>query len=73
MWEDLINKAKEGGLDVVETYVFWNVHEPSPGNVLHSFLISVQISLSSFMFCAQRLNLFFLGVFSTILKEDMTW
>ena len=34
MWEDLILKAKEGGLDVVETYVFWNVHEPSPGNVL---------------------------------------
>ena len=35
MWEDLIFKAKEGGLDVIETYVFWNVHEPSPGNVLH--------------------------------------
>lgn len=33
MWEDLINKAKDGGLDVIETYVFWNVHEPSPGNV----------------------------------------
>ncbi|KAL3527159.1 hypothetical protein ACH5RR_011815 [Cinchona calisaya] len=32
MWEDLINKAKDGGLDVIETYVFWNVHEPSPGN-----------------------------------------
>ncbi|XP_068344758.1 beta-galactosidase 3-like [Pyrus communis] len=32
MWEDLIQKAKEGGLDVVETYVFWNVHEPTPGN-----------------------------------------
>nr|QSM07469.1 beta-galactosidase 3 [Ipomoea batatas] len=32
MWEDLISKAKEGGLDVIETYVFWNVHEPSPGN-----------------------------------------
>ncbi|XP_022031711.1 beta-galactosidase 5 [Helianthus annuus] len=32
MWEDLIMKAKEGGLDVIETYVFWNVHEPSPGN-----------------------------------------
>jgi beta-galactosidase GanA len=29
MWEDLIQKAKEGGLDVIETYVFWNVHEPS--------------------------------------------
>ncbi|PSS31308.1 Beta-galactosidase [Actinidia chinensis var. chinensis] len=32
MWEDLINKAKNGGLDVIDTYVFWNVHEPSPGN-----------------------------------------
>lgn len=35
MWEDLIKKAKDGGLDVIDTYVFWNVHEPSPGNVLH--------------------------------------
>ncbi|XP_010254673.1 PREDICTED: beta-galactosidase 3-like [Nelumbo nucifera] len=32
MWGDLIQKAKEGGLDVIQTYVFWNVHEPSPGN-----------------------------------------
>ncbi|KAI4316864.1 hypothetical protein L6164_024804 [Bauhinia variegata] len=32
MWEDLIRKAKHGGLDVIDTYVFWNVHEPSPGN-----------------------------------------
>ncbi|RWR79133.1 beta-galactosidase 3-like protein [Cinnamomum micranthum f. kanehirae] len=32
MWEGLIQKAKDGGLDVIQTYVFWNVHEPSPGN-----------------------------------------
>ncbi|CAL0313126.1 unnamed protein product [Lupinus luteus] len=32
MWKDLIQKGKEGGLDVIETYVFWNVHEPSHGN-----------------------------------------
>nr|AAK40304.1 beta-galactosidase [Capsicum annuum] len=31
MWPDLIEKAKDGGLDVIETYVFWNGHEPSPG------------------------------------------
>ncbi|KAG5400294.1 hypothetical protein IGI04_014901 [Brassica rapa subsp. trilocularis] len=31
MWPDLIKKAKEGGLDVIQTYVFWNGHEPSPG------------------------------------------
>ena len=35
MWPDLIAKAKEGGLDVVQTYVFWNGHEPSPGKVMH--------------------------------------
>ncbi|KAF2300591.1 hypothetical protein GH714_014218 [Hevea brasiliensis] len=28
MWPDLIQKSKDGGLDVIETYVFWNVHEP---------------------------------------------
>ncbi|KAK9102549.1 hypothetical protein Sjap_019803 [Stephania japonica] len=31
MWPDLIEKAKEGGLDVIQTYVFWNGHEPNPG------------------------------------------
>nr|CAB3473362.1 unnamed protein product [Digitaria exilis] len=31
MWPDLIQKAKDGGLDVVQTYVFWNGHEPCPG------------------------------------------
>ncbi|XP_019051572.1 PREDICTED: beta-galactosidase 16 isoform X2 [Nelumbo nucifera] len=31
MWPSLISKAKEGGLDVIQTYVFWNQHEPQPG------------------------------------------
>ncbi|XP_057537409.1 putative beta-galactosidase [Amaranthus tricolor] len=31
MWPGLIRKAKENGLDVIQTYVFWNGHEPSPG------------------------------------------
>ncbi|KAG6471669.1 hypothetical protein ZIOFF_069115 [Zingiber officinale] len=31
MWEELVQKAKDGGLDVIQTYVFWNGHEPSPG------------------------------------------
>lgn len=33
MWEDLITKAKDTGLEVIDTYVFWNIHEPSQGNV----------------------------------------
>ncbi|OMO93522.1 hypothetical protein COLO4_16850 [Corchorus olitorius] len=28
MWPDLIQKAKDGGLNAVETYIFWNAHEP---------------------------------------------
>ncbi|WJX36395.1 hypothetical protein P8452_24277 [Trifolium repens] len=28
MWPDLINKAKDGGLDAIETYIFWDLHEP---------------------------------------------
>ncbi|XP_057419839.1 beta-galactosidase 6-like [Lotus japonicus] len=32
MWPGLIAKAKQGGLDVIQTYVFWNLHEPlQPG------------------------------------------
>lgn len=34
MWPGLIQKAKDGGLDVIQTYVFWNGHEPYPGKVL---------------------------------------
>ena len=33
MWPSLIAKAKAGGLDVIETLVFWNLHEPQPGQV----------------------------------------
>lgn len=28
MWPDLIQKAKDGGIDAIETYVFWDRHEP---------------------------------------------
>ncbi|KAK7363330.1 hypothetical protein VNO77_05469 [Canavalia gladiata] len=49
MWPDLIQKAKEGGLDAIETYVFWNAHEPVRGvydfsgrNDLARFLKTIQ-------------------------------
>ncbi|KAJ8762913.1 hypothetical protein K2173_023042 [Erythroxylum novogranatense] len=31
MWPSLISKAKEGGLDIIQTYAFWNLHEPQQG------------------------------------------
>lgn len=76
MWPDLIQKAKEGGLDVIETYVFWNGHEPSPGNVItkqkiyffffftkfSSVTIHISSNLSLFLFFA-----------SIILGTGMIW
>ncbi|XP_026445651.1 beta-galactosidase 10-like [Papaver somniferum] len=31
MWPGLVKTAKQGGINVIETYVFWNGHELSPG------------------------------------------
>lgn len=33
MWPDLITKSKEGGANVIQTYAFWNGHEPIRGQV----------------------------------------
>lgn len=33
MWPGLVQLAKEGGANVIESYVFWNGHELSPDNV----------------------------------------
>ena len=33
MWPGLIQLAKEGGANVIESYVFWNGHELSPNVV----------------------------------------
>ncbi|KAL2476996.1 Beta-galactosidase 13 [Forsythia ovata] len=31
MWPDILKKAKGGGLNVIQTYIFWNIHEPVQG------------------------------------------
>lgn len=33
MWPDILDKARHGGLNVIQTYVFWNAHEPQQGKV----------------------------------------
>jgi len=30
-WRDRLKKARAMGLNTISTYVFWNIHEPSPG------------------------------------------
>lgn len=37
MWPELIQAAKEGGLNTIESYVFWSGHELSPGKVRGGF------------------------------------
>ncbi|KAK7283549.1 hypothetical protein RIF29_13131 [Crotalaria pallida] len=31
MWPQLLTRARHGGLNVIQTYVFWNAHEPEQG------------------------------------------
>ena len=31
LWRDRIRAAKQAGLNTIETYCFWNAHEPEPG------------------------------------------
>ncbi|KAK4390716.1 Beta-galactosidase 5 [Sesamum angolense] len=50
MWEDLILKAKNAGLDVIDTYVFWNVHEP--------FSWQCEYDLVRFVKTVQKLGLY---------------
>lgn len=46
MWPGLMQKAKDGGLDVVETYVFWDVHEPVRGQARSPLHTGQAINLS---------------------------
>ncbi|KAG5543125.1 hypothetical protein RHGRI_016020 [Rhododendron griersonianum] len=54
MWEDLMQKAKDGGIDVIDTYVFWSGHEPSPGN----YNFEGSYDLVHFVKTAQKLGLY---------------
>ncbi|AQL09738.1 beta-galactosidase 5 [Zea mays] len=54
MWEGLIQKAKDGGLDVIQTYVFWNGHEPTPGN----YYFEERYDLVRFIKTVQKAGLF---------------
>ena len=74
MWPSLIAKAKEGGVDVIQTYVFWNLHEPQPGQVRR-----LRIQLYVCMYLSIHVRLYFTKSYycfafaSMSLMEDTTW
>lgn len=72
MWEDLIQKAKDGGLDAIDTYVFWNVHEPSPGNV-SIYISDTKCKCCYFWTTEEILRSFNFRFHSITLREDMIW
>lgn len=45
LWDDRLDKAAAFGLNTIETYVPWNLHEPHPGE----FRFSGGVDLESFM------------------------
>ena len=49
-WRDRLQKARAMGLNTVETYAFWNLHEPKPG----VFDFSGQLDIAAFIRMAQR-------------------
>jgi beta-galactosidase len=53
-WRDRLRKARAMGLNTVETYVFWNLHEPEPGQ----FDFSGQNDIAEFIREAQQEGLY---------------
>jgi beta-galactosidase len=53
LWRDRLTKMRQGGLNTVETYVAWNLHEPVRGRV--SF--SGELDLAAFLRLAADVGL----------------
>lgn len=53
-WYDLLLKLKQAGLNTVETYCAWNLHEPKPGQ----FDFTGRLDIERFIRTAQELGLY---------------
>lgn len=55
-WEDILTKIKAAGLNTVETYTCWNLHEPHKGE----FNFEGMLDLERFLKTAQKVGLYVL-------------
>jgi beta-galactosidase GanA len=53
-WEDTIKKMAVGGLNAVQTYVAWNLHEPQKGEINFSGLCDIE----RFLTICKKLNMY---------------
>ncbi|KAK9697438.1 hypothetical protein RND81_08G037600 [Saponaria officinalis] len=51
-WEDRLMRAKALGLNTIQTYVPWNLHEPIPGNLVFDGIADI----ASFLKLCQKLG-----------------
>lgn len=68
MWPGLIAKAKQGGLDVIQTYVFWNLHEPQPGKVRNQ---SLRLLRPCFVFIIYFKNMSFKQLYALLIMNQV--
>jgi len=54
MWPYLMNMAKKNGLNTIQTYVFWNLHEPTPNTTNYEG----RANLNQFLQAAANAGLF---------------
>lgn len=52
-WEDRLLKAKALGLNTIQTYVPWNLHEPEPGKLVFEGIANIE----SFLKLCNKLGL----------------
>ena len=58
-WDDILSKARNDGLNHIETYIFWNIHEPTydfSGN--HEYNFDGRANLTGFIQTAADNGLF---------------
>jgi beta-galactosidase len=53
-WHDRLRKARAMGLNTISTYIFWNLHEPKPGD----YDFSGPLDVAAFIRAAQEEGLF---------------
>ncbi|XP_027909930.1 beta-galactosidase 13-like [Vigna unguiculata] len=62
MWPHIIDKARRGGINVIQTYIFWNIHEPVKGKFKvdpeYDFVKFIQLCQDKGMYVTLRIGPF---------------
>ncbi|GAM27991.1 hypothetical protein SAMD00019534_111670 [Acytostelium subglobosum LB1] len=54
MWPSILSQSKAAGIDLIETYIFWNLHEPTPGQ----YYFEGNANITAFLDECQRQGLY---------------